>query len=354
MEDNKKKCIIWGANGQDGSYLCELLLEKGYEVHGTIRRSSVFNTERIDHIFNKIQLHYSDVTDPLSVSNLIAKIQPDEIYNLAAQSHVQVSFEQPFYTGSVDGLGTLSIIEAVKNHCKDKVTKIYQASTSEMYGGVGSNMSINGYVETDSFYPRSPYGCAKLYGYWITKNYREAYNMFICNGLLFNHESERRTPTFVTRKITRTMAQMKLSGTGILKIGNLNAKRDWGYAKDFVEAMWLMLQQDKPDDYVVATGEAHSVREFASSTAEHLGWTIVWTGEGKKEKGHDYKTGRLLVEVDDKYFRPTEVDFLLGDATKAKIELGWTPTTSFEDLVELMITNDLKELQGNKQLAYHQ
>lgn len=346
MQQNKKIALITGITGMDGSHLAELLLEKGYEVHGVIRRSSSFNTDRIDHIFSKLKLHYGDLTDPLVMSNLVSKIQPDELYNLAAQSHVKVSFEEPYYTGQVDGMGTLVILEAVRNHCPK--CKIYQASTSELYGGMDYNMPSTGYTETSVMHPRSPYGCAKLYGLWITKNYRESYNMFICNGILFNHEGERRGETFVTRKITMALANIKNHiGLGrkdfsTLKLGNIYAKRDWGYAKDYVEGMWLMLQQDRPDDYVLATGETHTVKEFIELACKECGWEIKWEGSGISEKGK--VNGLTIVEIDERYYRPAEVDVLLGDPTKAMEVLGWKPKVKFEELVKIMMRSDLKKI----------
>lgn len=339
-----KVALITGITGMDGSHLAELLLDKGYEVHGVIRRTSTFNTDRIDHIFDKLKLHYGDVTDPLVISNLISEIQPDEVYNLAAQSHVKVSFEIPYYTAQVDALGTLSIIEAVRNHCPK--AKIYQASTSELYGGMGYNMPENGYNEESKMHPRSPYGVAKLYGLWITKNYRESYNMFICNGILFNHEGERRGETFVTRKITLALGKIKRSieqGTDFqtLKLGNLYSKRDWGYAKDYVVGMWSMLQQNVPDDYVLATNETHTIKEFVELACKECGWNINWIGEGKDEKGI-LDNGLTIVEVDEKYYRPAEVNVLLGDYTKAKEKLGWEPETKFNQLVEIMMKHDIK------------
>lgn len=343
--DKKKVALLFGITGQDGSYLTELLLEKGYEVHGVIRRSSSFNTGRIDHLMDKIQLHYGDVTDPLSVSSIISQIKPDEIYNLSAQSHVKVSFEMPFYTGQVDALGTMSILESARLHCPE--AKIYHASTSELFGGMEYNRPEAGYDESSAFHPRSPYGVAKIYGYWAAKNYREAYNMFICNGILFNHESERRGGTFVTKKVVDALVDYKLNNGSILKIGNLEAKRDWGYAKEFVEGMWMMLQQDKPDDYVLATGKVHTVRELIEITAELLGYKIEWRGIGVDEKGYDVTSGELLVEVDPKYFRPSEVDLLLGNPSKAKRELGWKPKTKFKDLITIMVEDKIAQL--NKQ-----
>ena len=342
--DKKKIAFCTGVTGQDGSYLSELLLEKGYKVHGMMRRSSSFNTKRIDHLMkNKdFELHFGDVTDPLNVTNLISKIKPDEIYNLAAQSHVKVSFEQPYYTAQTDALGTLSILEAVRTHCP--TAKFYQASTSELYGGLGYNMPENGYTEESEFHPRSPYGVAKIYGYWIVKNYREAYNMFACNGILFNHESERRGETFVTRKVTTNLAEVAAKKRNLLKIGNIDAKRDWGHARDYVEGMWRMLQRDTPEDYVLATNETHSVREFIEEAVKHFGWEIVWKGSGVDEKGYDKLTGKLLVEIDKKYFRPTEVPVLLGDYSKAKKELYWSPKIKFKELVKLMVESDKNKL----------
>ncbi len=343
-----KKALITGITGMDGSHLAELLIEKGYEVHGVIRRTSTFNTDRIDHIFDKINLHYGDVTDPLVISNLISQIQPDEVYNLAAQSHVKVSFEIPYYTAQVDGLGTLAILEAVKNHCPK--AKVYQASTSELYGGMGYNMPETGYTETSFMHPRSPYGVAKLYGLWITKNYRESYGMHISNGILFNHEGERRGETFVTRKITMALAKIKkYLDNGdldfpVLKLGNLYSKRDWGYAKDYVEGMWLMLQQDKPDDFVLSTGETHSIKEFVELACKECGWNINWVGEGVNEKGV-LDNGVTIIQVDEKYYRPAEVEILLGDSTKAKNDLGWEPKVKFEELVRIMMEHDIKNIK---------
>jgi GDPmannose 4,6-dehydratase len=341
---SNKKALITGITGQDGSHLAELLLEKGYEVHGIIRRSSSFNTDRIDHIFNKLNLHYGDVTDPLVISNLISKIQPDEIYNLAAQSHVKVSFEIPYYTAQCDGLGTLAILEAVRNHCPS--AKVYQASTSELYGGMNYNMPESGYNEDSKMHPRSPYGVAKLYALWISKNYRESYGMFVCNGILFNHEGERRGETFVTRKITIGLSKIKKQiedGEVIspLKLGNLYSKRDWGYAKDYVYGMWLMLQQNEPDDYVLATNESHSIKDFIDIACKYANLDIKWIGIGKDEKAI-LPDGTIIVDIDERYYRPAEVDFLLGDYSKAKDRLGWEPVVKFNELVELMIKNDMK------------
>lgn len=343
-----KKALITGITGQDGSYLAEFLLNKGYEVHGILRRSSSFNTGRIEHLYideyiedmhneKNFYLHYGDITDSTNVIALIQKIQPDEIYNLAAQSHVKVSFEIPEYTANVDALGTLRILEAV--HLLGLDTKIYQASTSELYGLVQEVPQS----ETTPFYPRSPYGVAKLYGFWITKNYREAYGIFASNGILFNHESPRRGETFVTRKITLAAARIKLGKQKKLYLGNLNAKRDWGHAKDYVECMWMILQNDKPDDFVIATGEMHTVREFCDLAFKEVGINLRWEGEGIDEVGINDETGEILIEVDPQYFRPTEVDQLLGNPAKATKELGWNPTkTSFETLVKEMVREDLK------------
>ena len=327
-----KVALITGITGQDGSYLAELLLELKYEVHGIVRRSSLINTHRIDKIYEDIHLHYGDLTDATNMISVIQKVQPDEIYNLGAQSHVNVSFELPEYTGQVDGLGTLRILEAVRLLGMEKKTRIYQASTSELYGLVQANPQ----TETTPFYPRSPYGVAKLYGYWIIKNYREAYNMHCSSGILFNHESPRRGETFVTRKITQGLSRISVGLQDCLYLGNLNAKRDWGHAKDFVEAMYLMLQQDEPDDYVIATGEQHSVREFVEEAAPIFGLKLEWMGEGLDEVGYDWNTKRPVIKVDKRYFRPAEVESLLGDPTKAKEKLGWEPTTTFKQLVEDM------------------
>ena len=328
-----KVALITGITGQDGSYLAELLLEKGYEVHGIVRRCSLINTYRIDHIYDRIHLHYGDLTDATNIIGVIKKIEPDEIYNLGAQSHVKVSFEMPEYTGNVDGLGTLRILEAVRLLGMEKSVRIYQASTSELYGLVQEVPQS----ETTPFYPRSPYGVAKLYGYWIVKNYRESYGLHASSGILFNHESPRRGETFVTRKITRGLSRISTGEQNVLSLGNLDARRDWGHAKDFVEAMWLMLQQDKPDDYVIATGEQYSVRDFVNAAAPYFGFKIEWMGEGLNEVGYDWNTKRPVIKVDPKYFRPAEVESLLGDATKAKEKLGWEPKTSFKELVEDMV-----------------
>ncbi len=346
MNKTIKKALITGITGQDGSYLAELLLEKGYEVHGMIRRSSSFNTGRIDHLHNdskiinkRLFLHYGDLTDSSNLNRLLEKIQPDEIYNLGAQSHVKVSFEIPEYTAEVDGIGTLRFLDAIKETVLQ--TKFYQASTSELYGKVVETPQN----EMTPFYPRSPYGVAKLYGFWIIKNYREAYNLFACNGILFNHESPRRGGTFVTRKITQAAARIKYGTQDKLELGNLNAKRDWGYAPEYVEGMWRMLQQDNPDDFVLATGANHTIREFAELAFKELDIIIEWQGREEDEIGVDSKTGKTIIDVDKKYYRPTEVEQLLGDATKAKERLGWEHKTSFEDLVKTMIHADWEKVQ---------
>jgi GDPmannose 4,6-dehydratase len=348
-----KIALITGITGQDGSYLAEFLLKKGYEVHGIIRRSSSFNTERIEHLYieelledmhqkRKIFLHYGDMSDATNLIRLIKEVEPDEIYNLAAMSHVKVSFEVPEYTADTDGIGTLRLLEAVRFLGLEKKTRIYQASTSELFGKVVETPQ----KETTPFYPRSPYGVAKLYAFWITKNYREAYNMFAVNGILFNHESERRGETFVTRKITLAAARIKKGTQKKLYLGNLNSKRDWGYAKDYVECMWLMLQHSQPEDFVIATGEMHTVREFVTLAFKEAGIDLRWEGQGVEEKGIETKSGKILVEVDPKYFRPTEVELLLGDPTKAKTILGWNPTqTSFPNLVRLMVKSDIKYVE---------
>ena len=328
-----KTALITGISGQDGSYLAELLLEKGYKVHGIVRRSSSINTRRIDHIYHNknLKLHYGDITDSLSLTDIILRTQPDEIYNLAAQSHVKVSFETPEYTAMTDALGTLKVLEAVKL-LDLRCVKIYQASTSELYGLVQEVPQ----KETTPFYPRSPYGVAKLYAYWIVKNYRESYKMFACSGILFNHESPRRGATFVTKKIVNGLYEVRQKHEDCLYLGNLNAKRDWGHAKDYVEAMWLMLQQDQPKDYVIATGEQYSVREFVERCAPKFGVDIEWQGEGLDEVGIDTTTGKTIIRVDPKYFRPAEVESLLGDSTLAREELGWKPKYTFDKLVEEM------------------
>ena len=336
-----KKALIIGITGQDGSYLAELLLEKGYEVHGTMRRASTFNTGRIDHLYQdphvngvRMFLHYSDLTDGSNLSRLIRDIAPDEIYNLGAQSHVRVSFDIPEYTAMVDGLGTLKVLDAIRDAGID--TKFYQASTSEMYGKVQAVPQS----EDTPFYPRSPYGVAKVYGYWITRNYREAYGLFASNGILFNHESPRRGETFVTRKITRALSKIKLGIDDKLYLGNLDAKRDWGYAPDYVEGMWRMLQHDTANDYVLATNETHTVREFVELSAKHLGMNIEWKGEETNEVGIDTVSGKEIVNIDPRYYRPTEVDLLIGDYARAKADLGWEPTVRFEELVKIMTDAD--------------
>lgn len=345
-----KKALISGITGQDGSFLAEFLLQKGYEVHGILRRSSSFNTGRIDHLYfdewvrdmkqsRTINLHYGDMTDSSSLIRIIQQVQPDEIYNLAAQSHVKVSFDVPEYTAETDAVGTLRMLEAVRILGMEKKTRIYQASTSELFGKVQEVPQ----KETTPFYPRSPYGVAKQYGFWITKNYRESYDMFAVNGILFNHESERRGENFVTRKITLAAARIVQGMQDKLYLGNLDARRDWGYAKDYVECMWLMLQHNTPEDFVIATGEMHTVREFATLAFREAGIELRWEGEGVNEKGIDIQTGNVLVEVDPKYFRPSEVEQLLGDPTKAKTLLGWNPRqTSFEELVRIMTAHDMK------------
>ena len=327
-----KIALITGITGQDGSYLAELLLEKGYEVHGIVRRSSLINTRRIDHIYNEIKLHYGDLTDSTNLVRIIQLVQPDEIYNLGAQSHVKVSFEMPEYTADVDALGTLRILEAVRLLGMENKVRIYQASTSELYGLVQETPQ----KETTPFYPRSPYGVSKLYGYWIVKNYRESYKMYACSGILFNHESPRRGETFVTRKITQGLSRISNGLQDCLYLGNLNAKRDWGHAKDFVEAMWLMLQQDEAEDFVIATGKQYSVKDFVEKAAPYFGMNIVWLNEGLDTVGYDRNSKKIVIRVDPKYFRPAEVETLLGDASKAKKKLGWEPKISFKQLVEDM------------------
>lgn len=347
-----KKALISGITGQDGSYLTEMLIEKGYEVHGIIRRSSSFNTFRIDHLYNnpeildkKLFLHYGDLTDSSNLNRLVEKIGPDEIYNLGAQSHVKVSFEVPEYTAEVDGLGTLRFLDAIRE--TGIKTKFYQASTSELYGLVQEVPQ----TEKTPFYPRSPYAVAKMYAFWILVNYREAYNLFACNGILFNHESERRGKTFVTRKISIAVANIVLGEQEILTLGNLDAKRDWGYAPEYVDAMWRILQVDSPDDYVIATNETHTVREFVEEAFKVLGEEVVWSGEGVNEKGRLKSTGRLVVEIDPKYFRPTEVDLLIGNPAKAKEKLGWAPKTSFKELVRIMTMADYEKLRNRKKVT---
>ena len=327
-----KVALITGITGQDGSYLAEFLLTKGYKVHGIIRRSSLINTHRIDAIYDKIKLHYGDLTDPVNIMGVLREVKPTEIYNLGAQSHVKVSFEMPEYTSNVDGLGTLRVLEAVRMLGMEKDVRIYQASTSELYGEVQETPQ----TETTPFHPRSPYGVAKLYGYWIVKNYREAYGFHASSGILFNHESPRRGETFVTRKITQGLSRISVGLQKILYLGNVNSKRDWGHAKDYVEAMWLMLQQDEPDDYVIATGEQYSVKDFVNEAAPYFGFKLDWMGEGLDEVALDWNTKRTVISVNERYFRPSEVDSLLGDATKAKEKLGWEPKTTFKQLVEDM------------------
>ena len=350
-----KKALITGVTGQDGAYLAEFLLSKGYEVHGIKRRTSLFNTDRIDHIYEDPHqphphffLHYGDLTDSSSLIHIVQKVQPDEIYNLGAQSHVQVSFEQPEYTADADAIGPLRLLEAIRILGLEKKTKFYQASTSELYGLVQEIPQ----KETTPFYPRSPYAVAKLYAYWICVNYREAYGIFACNGILFNHESPLRGETFVTRKITRGLARIKAGLQQTLFMGNLDALRDWGHARDYIEMQWLMLQQEKPQDYVIATGEQHSVREFIERCAKILDLKLTWKGSGVNEKAVD-PSGRVIVAVDPRYFRPTEVETLLGDPSKAHRELGWKPRTSFEQLVEEMVAADLKAAQRDALVREH-
>ena len=352
----RKKALITGVTGQDGAYLAELLLSKGYSVWGVKRRSSSFNTGRIDHLYkdaheadSNFRLVYGDLTDSTNLIRVIQEIQPDEIYNLAAQSHVMVSFETPEYTANADAIGALRILEAIRLLKLEKKTRFYQASTSELYGKVQETPQ----TEKTPFYPRSPYGVAKLYAYWITVNYREAYGMHASNGILFNHESPIRGETFVTRKITRAVAAIKLGLQKRLFLGNLDAKRDWGHARDYVEGMWLMLQQDAPDDYVLATGEAHSVREFVERAFSHVGITISWRGSGVEETGVEDLTGQALVSIDPRYFRPTEVDLLLGNASKAKRQLGWSHNTKFAELVREMVEADLAALQNRDCSVHH-
>lgn len=342
-----KKALITGITGQDGSYLAELLLDKGYEVHGIIRRASNFNTNRIDHIYRdshydntKLFLHYGDLTDSSNLSRLLEKIEPTEIYNLAAQSHVQVSFEVPEYTADVDGIGTLRLLDAIKDTRIN--TRFYQASTSELFGGLPETAPQS---EKTPFYPKSPYGAAKLYAYWVTVNYRESYNLFACNGILFNHESPRRGETFVTRKITKAVAKIAKDKQDKLFLGNLDAKRDWGFAGDYVKGMWMMLQADKPEDFVLATGETHTVRKFVNLAFKAVDIELEWTGTGVNEKAIDKKTGKVLVEIDPRYFRLAEVDLLWGDPTKAKEVLGWEPEVSFEELVKMMVKHDLGSIK---------
>jgi len=346
-----KKALITGITGQDGAYLAEFLLHKGYEVHGIKRRSSSFNTARVDHLYRDPHekdvtffMHYGDLTDATNLIRIIQEVRPDEIYNLAAQSHVKVSFETPEYTANSDALGTLRLLEAIRMLGLEQKTRFYQASTSELYGKV-REIPQN---ENTPFYPRSPYAAAKLYAYWITVNYREAYGIFACNGILFNHESPVRGETFVTRKITRAVARIKLGLQDTLYLGNLDAKRDWGYAGDYVKAMWLILQQEGPDDYVIATGESHSVREFVEKAFKEVGIEIRWEGQGVNEVGVDRETGKVLIRIDLRYFRPTEVEYLQGDSTKARRKLGWEPKVGFEELVKRMVREDLKEAEKDQ------
>jgi GDPmannose 4,6-dehydratase len=350
-----KKALITGVTGQDGSYLASLLLEKGYEVHGIKRRSSIFNTDRIDHLYQdphdqdrRFILHYGDMTDSSSLVRIMQQVQPDEVYNLAAQSHVAVSFEEPEYTANSDALGALRILEAIRILKLEKKTRFYQASTSELYGLVQEIPQR----ETTPFYPRSPYAVAKLYAYWITVNYREAYGIYACNGILFNHESPVRGETFVTRKITRALARIKLGLQDCLYLGNLDARRDWGHAKDYVEMQWLMLQQEQPEDFVIATGVQYSVREFVEAAASEIGIVVTWKGEGVDEKGYD-ESGNCIVSIDPRYFRPTEVETLLGDPTKAKQKLGWTPKITFSELVAEMMLEDMKSAERDELVKRH-
>jgi GDPmannose 4,6-dehydratase len=349
-----KTALITGITGQDGAYLAELLLEKGYEVHGIKRRASSFNTDRIDHLYQdphernvRMRLHYGDLTDATNLIRIVQQVQPDEIYNLAAQSHVAVSFETPEYTANADALGALRLLEAIRILGLEKRTRYYQASTSEMYGKVQEVPQR----ETTPFYPRSPYGAAKVYAYWITVNYREAYGLYACNGILFNHESPVRGETFVTRKITRALARISLGLQDCLYLGNIDSLRDWGHARDFVVAQWLMLQQDEPEDFVIATGEQHSVREFVERAGARLGMQLEWRGRGLDEQGVDIASGKVIVKVDPRYFRPTEVDALLGDATRARTRLGWTPKIGFEQLVADMVAGDLEHARRDAVVA---
>jgi GDPmannose 4,6-dehydratase len=355
MSKSEKVALITGITGQDGAYLAELLLKKGYIVHGIKRRSSLFNTDRIDHLYQdphvdnvKFKLHYGDLTDSTNLIRIIQQVQPDEIYNLAAMSHVAVSFETPEYTANADGIGTLRILEAIRILGLEKKTKFYQASTSELYGLVQEIPQ----KESTPFYPRSPYAVAKMYAYWITVNYREAYGIYACNGILFNHESPIRGETFVTRKITRALARIKLGLQDCLYLGNMDSLRDWGHAKDYVEMQWLMLQQDHPEDFVIATGVQYSVRDFVNVAAKELGIQITWQGQGTEETGTD-QHGKAIVKVDPKYFRPTEVETLLGDPTKARVKLGWTPKTTFQELVTEMVREDLKSAERDELVKKH-
>jgi GDPmannose 4,6-dehydratase len=365
MKSTKKSALITGVTGQDGAYLAELLLQKGYEVHGLRRRSSLFNTDRIDHLYHDphltghdLTLHYGDLTDSSCLIRIVQEVQPDEIYNLAAQSHVAVSFEEPEYTANADGLGALRMLEAIRIAGLEKKSRFYQASTSELYGLVQETPQ----KESTPFYPRSPYAVAKLYAYWITVNYREAYGIYACNGILFNHESPIRGETFVTRKITRALARIKLGLQNCLYLGNLNALRDWGHARDYVEMQWLMLQQEQAQDFVIATGVQHSVREFVTLAASEIGIEIRWEGQNENERGYDVATGHCIVAVDPRYFRPAEVETLLGDPSKARNQLGWTPRTTFKELVSEMMQSDLREAErddlikqnGYQHYAYHE
>jgi GDPmannose 4,6-dehydratase len=356
MHDTRKTALITGVTGQDGAYLAEFLLDKGYIVHGIKRRTSLFNTDRIDHFFQdpheadqRFVLHHGDMTDSPSLTRIIQQTQPDEIYNLAAQSHVAVSFEEPEYTANSDALGALRILEAIRILGLEKTTRFYQASTSELYGLVQETPQ----KETTPFYPRSPYAVAKLYAYWITVNYREAYGIYACNGILFNHESPIRGETFVTRKITRALARIKLGIQDCLYLGNIDSKRDWGHAKDYVEMQWLMLQQDNPEDFVIATGVQYTVREFVDAASKEFGMQIRWEGIGEKEKGYDATTGKCVVAVDPRYFRPTEVETLLGDASKARQKLGWVPKITFAELVSEMASSDMRQAEFDLKVKVH-
>jgi GDPmannose 4,6-dehydratase len=350
-----KIALITGITGQDGSYLVELLLEKGYIVHGLIRRASVLNTWRIEHLYNnkeildkRLFLHYGDLTDMVSILSIIKKIQPDEIYNLAAQSHVKISFEIPEITTQINAIGTLKLLEAIRENKLEKKIKLYQASTSELYGDAIETPQ----TESTPFYPRSPYAVAKQYAFWIIKNYREAYNIFACNGILFNHEGERRGFNFVTRKITIGLSKIKLGLQDVLELGNLDAKRDWGYAKDYVKAMWLILQQEEPNDFVIATGETHTVREFVELVCKELEIPLIWDGQNINEVGKNKDTGKVIIKINSRYFRPTEVNLLLGDSSKAKDKLGWEAKTKFKDLVKIMVKHDYYLIKNNKKILY--
>ena len=346
----KKIALITGITGQDGSYLAELLLDKGYDVHGIIRRSSVPNTERIDHIANKVNLHYRDMTDSTNLNNLVRSLQPDEVYNLAAQSHVKISWDCPEFTAESDAIGVLRLLEAIHTNGLGKKTRFYQASTSELFGLIQEPIQS----EKTPFYPRSPYGVAKLYGYWITVNYRESYNMFACNGILFNHESPRRGDNFVTRKITLAAARIKEGLQDCLYLGNMDSKRDWGHAKDYVEGMWRILQAEKPSDYVLATGVTTSIRDFVKVAFKEAGFDLEWSGKGVDEKAVDKKTGKTVIAVDPQFFRPAEVDLLLGDSTKARTQLGWKPTYTWKTLAQEMVAEDLKLAKTEKMLKQYQ